>query len=408
MARICIVTRSALGSNPRVVKEADALADAGHQVHVISVRVLEADSRDDDILTNAGWTVERIDLRARPRRIRLRVQQRLASIVHRLTGQLTATAFDPVSVALARAARQSPADLYIAHYVAALPAAAAAAKKHGAAFAYDAEDFHPGDLPDRPEHARQNGLIRSIEAALLPGCVYTTAASPGIAQAYAEAYGVPEPTVVLNTFPKGRAPLAPSPRGWVEPGPSVYWFSQTIGPDRGLECAVAALALAKTRPHLYLRGDPAPGYDALLVELARFHGVSDRLHLLESGMPSQMESLAAGYDVGLAAEFGCTPNRAIALTNKQFTYMLAGLPVAMSDTPGHQAFARLAPGATQLFKAEDPVSLAAAFDHWLSNPSTLTAGRAEAHRLGQQRFNWEIESANLVQCVATALKRGEP
>ena len=40
MARICIVTPGALGSNPRVVKEADALVRAGHDVHVIATRSL--------------------------------------------------------------------------------------------------------------------------------------------------------------------------------------------------------------------------------------------------------------------------------------------------------------------------------------------------------------------------------
>src|SRR5437868_48615 len=77
------------------------------------------------------------------------------------------------------------ADLYIAHYDAALWAARAAARRHGGLYAFDAEDFHPGDLEDRPEHTFANTLIHTLEAECLPGCAYMTAASPGIADAYA-------------------------------------------------------------------------------------------------------------------------------------------------------------------------------------------------------------------------------
>ena len=132
------------------------------------------------------------------------------------------------------------ADLYIAHYPAALPAAAKSAARHGARYAFDAEDFHLGDLPDLPKHEHERRRLRAIEGAYLPRAAYVTAASPGIADAYVKGYGIKRPAVVLNVFPLSRAPASTTPRGTVEPGPSLYWFSQTIGPDRGLEAAVAA------------------------------------------------------------------------------------------------------------------------------------------------------------------------
>ena len=77
-------------------------------------------------------------------------------------------------------------------------------------------------------------MISLIESRWLPGCAYMTAVSPGIADAYVENYGVAQPHVVLNVFPKSHAPSGATPRGTARPGPSLYWFSQTIGPDRGL------------------------------------------------------------------------------------------------------------------------------------------------------------------------------
>jgi glycosyltransferase involved in cell wall biosynthesis len=406
MARICIVTPAPLGSNPRVVKEADALAEAGHEVLVVSTRVLdEVDRRDDEVLKHARWESRRIDLRRRLGRAPLRLLQAGMRSAHRLTGPALwpAQAHSIFSMALAGAVRGHRADLYIGHYVPALPVVARAAAGARALYGFDAEDFHPGDLADKPEHAYDNDLIRRIEGRWLPGCAYVTAASPGIADAYAQAYGMARPQVILNAFPASRAPPGPTSRGQAEQGPSIYWFSQVIGPERGLECAVLAIAQARTEPHLYLRGGQVPGYSETLRTLATRHGVGARLHLLAPEAPDRMEALAAGYDLGLVAENGATPNHRIALSNKQFTYLLAGLPVVMSDTPGHRAFAEAAPGAAALFETESADSLARVLDDLLGDPARLARARAIAYELGQTRFNWEIEKQKLIACVEASL-----
>jgi hypothetical protein len=255
MPQICIVTPGQIGTNPRAVKEADALHDAGHQVSVIATRMLDdVEPRDRALMRRIGWRVDRIDLRSRLRWQLLRAGQLGGRYVYRVTGLPRAAdiALRAYTPALRRAALATPADIYVAHYPCALPAVVAAARKYEARYAYDAEDFHLGDWPDDPAYDIERRLVRTIEGRHLSGCAYVTAASPDIADAYAEAYGIERPQVVLNAFPLGHALLAPTPRGMTEPGPSLYWFSQTIGPDRGLECAVRAAGLARTRPHLYL------------------------------------------------------------------------------------------------------------------------------------------------------------
>lgn len=406
MARICIVTASALGSNPRVVKEAQALTEAGHKVHVIAIRTLSlVDLRDDDILRDAQWTCERLDLRkASSWRVRRLAQLALRGLA-RVSGLIADGALSPMTPALIRAATARTADLFIAHYDAALPAAARAARRCGGLYAFDAEDFHPGDLPNESANAFDLRLIKAIETRNLPGCAYVTAASPGIADAYATAYGLARPTVVLNTFPMVRSPERATRSGAATPGPSIYWISQTIGPDRGLECAVRAIALSSARPHLYCRGHSAPGFAERLTALAAAQGVSERLHLLTPEPPSQMEALAASYDVGLVGETGCTPNRAIALTNKQFTYLAAGIPAVMSDIPAHRTFAAEAPDAAFLFETDSETSLAQCLDHLLGDADGLARARQSALTLGRSRFNWEVDRVKLLDQVSLALQR---
>jgi hypothetical protein len=118
-----------------------------------------------------------------------------------------------------------------------------------------------------------------------------------------------------------------------------------------------------------------------------------------------MERLAAAYDLGLVAETGHTLNRQIALTNKLFTYALAGVPAVISDIPAHRDYTRQAGGSVRLFRADDPTTLAAAIDSFLlGDGHVLREARLAAFQLGQRRLNWEVEQAAFLECVFHAIK----
>lgn len=410
--QICLITPGHLSTNIRIVKEADALAGAGYHVSVISADYMEWARKADREFANRPWhSVARLRFgpdAPLPLRGLHFVRQRGANQLVRAGMHLPALvrmAWHPIAPTLVRIAQRIPADLYIAHYPAALPAAALAARKHGALFAFDAEDFHLGDPPEGAAYDHVRRLTRLIEGRYLPSCAFVTAASPGIADAYVVAYGISRPVVIRNVFPRVQAPAAPTVRGSAIPGPSLYWFSQTIGADRGLETAVQALGLARSAPHLYLRGNPQPGFVRHLQALAAASGMADRLHILPLASPLLMEQLAAIYDLGYVGETGLTPNRRIALTNKLFTYALAGIPAVISDIPAHRAYAQEAGPAVKLFPVHDPEQLARALDEWLLDEhSTFAAARAYAYNLGQTKLNWECEQTILLRIVEATLQ----
>lgn len=405
-SRICIITAAQIGSNPRVVKEAHALHDAGFEVTVIALRTLDSvEPRDQSVLRVAPWHCQRIDLRSRWRRSPTRLLQLGSRAVATwLRWPLLADlSVSPFTSCLSAAAAKIHADLYIAHYPAALAAAAYAAKRNHARFAFDAEDFHPGELPLEPRYDQQCRFIQAVERHYLSQCAYVTAASPGIADAYAQAYAIATPQAILNTFPLAQAPECATPRGRAVPGPSLYWFSQTIGPDRGLECAVRAIGLARSCPHLYLRGSPAEGFIEKLQSIAREVGAADRLHLLEPEAPYMMERLAAEYDVGLVAETETTLNHRLALANKLFSFLLAGVPPLLSDTAAHRAFALEAGLEDHLFPIDCALALAARLDAFLGDPACLSRARAHAYRLGRERYHWEVDAAALLSTVREGL-----
>jgi len=419
--RVCLLTPGHLATNPRLVKEADALSDAGYEVEVVCTRFIAWAILQDASFEGRRWKVAaRIPfgpLAPRGWRLKQVLRQRLARVA--LSAGLGAEVvreaeWHPASPDITSAALAVKADLYIAHYPAALPAAAKAAARHRAIYAYDAEDFHLGDLPDLPEHEVEKSRLRAIEARYLPGAAYVSAASPGIADAYAAEYGISRPAEILNVFPLGQAPASATSRGTVEPGPSLYWFSQTIGPDRGLEAAVVAIGRANSKPHLYLRGRPVAGYIDHLKSSSGSAEVAARIHLLDLAPPHEMERLSATFDLGLVGETAHTRNRAICLTNKVFSYVLAGVPPLMSATPAQVAFAEKHELQRLVFPIDDADALARRLDEMLLAPQLLERMRAECFALGQDCYNWERESQVLLDLVGRAItdqagqERGEP
>lgn len=407
--KVCVVTPGPLTSSPRAVKEAQALHEAGFDTTLIATRMLDhAEARDQSLMRRIPWRLVRIDLRSRWRSLRAaQMVARGAFAVLRL-GRFADIGFSACTLPLLAEALRTPADLYIAHYPAALPAVVAAARRYGARYAYDAEDFHLGDWPDVAAHDFDRALVRSIEGRYLPGCAYVSAASPGISDAYKDAYGIERPSVLLNVFPLAQAPASATPCGTASPGPSVYWFSQVIGANRGLECAVRAIGLAKSKPHLYLRGVARPNFVLALEKIAVEGGAAGRLHVLAPADPDDMERLASAYDVGLVAETSQTRSRAVALTNKLFTYLLAGVPAVMSDIPAHRTFAAQSGTEANLFRIGDPVSLADCLDRLLGDRAALSSARAKSFALGQDPYNWDRESARLVAQVSVALSSTVP
>lgn len=411
-AKICLVSPSHLSTNPRLVKEARALKSMGFEVEIVhgSFSVWGAES-DRAIAAEIGTpcAVPFGPVQAsRATYLRQTFVRRTSCALARagaFARPFVEAAHSPLMADLAMKTAQVRADLYIAHYIAALPAAARAAKRHGAIYAFDAEDFHLGDLPDTPEHLLEKRIIRAIETLYLPSAAYVTAASPMIAEAYAETYGIPMPLTVLNVFPKHNAPAAPTPRGTAAPGPSLYWFSQTIGPGRGLETAIEAIARAQIRPHLYLRGTSARRYADELRRLAVQAGVGERLHFLDPAPPDDLERLGAAYDLGYVGELAETRNRQIAITNKLFSYLISGIPSLASDIPAHRRIAPDLGPAMSLFPIGDAAALAAALDAHLLDPPRLAAARAHAWRLGQDRYNWEAEAPLFLELVHSMLDR---
>ena len=341
-ARVTVVTSGHLSTCPRMLKSADALSADGYDVRVIATRHQDwAIDADRDVASRRSWAAETITYRrgesaaywwtgARYRG--MRAAARAVGAAHAPLA-VVARAYGRVHSELVRAIAADPGDLVYGGTTGALAAIAEGARQRGTPYAVDLEDFHSGET-DGSDAAFVDALALRVERAVLPDAAFVTAGSEAIAAAYEKRDGI-VPTVIHNTF---ALPSRLPDVARVDPARlRVYWFSQTIGPGRGLEDAVLALGRAGIAAHLALRGQPQAGYLDGLRALAATHAPRLELVHLDPAPPDAMVDLARGYDVGLALEQLTPRNRQLCLTNKAFTYILAGVPVVLTDTPGQHA-----------------------------------------------------------------------
>lgn len=406
---VCLVAPGQLSATPRLVKEADALIASGYRVHAITLDHFPANrARDEEILAHVEWTATRIQpdggVFGVARRLLQRGAQRMPNDWLARFDALAARSKEREIGKLTRAARQTEADYYVGHCLAALPVVAGTARERGVRFGLDLEDFHEAETTDIERDSKQQVVARSLLGRHLPNAAHLTAASPLIAEAYERSYGV-SPTVVLNVFPLNYAPAAridPGPVSGARPA-VLYWVSQTIGPGRGIEEIVAALAYVRTPVELHLRGHVAPGYTKTLAGLTRRLGCRHAIRFLPFSSPREVVRLAAAADLGLSTEQTTPLNRALCLTNKVFIYLLAGVPQLLSETPAQSALAPALGQAGRLFQLGEPHQTAAVIDAFFSSPERIATARRQAWDLGQTRYHWELENELFVRAVQRAI-----
>lgn len=414
-ARICVVTAGHLATCPRMLKAADALAADGYRVRLVSTRhTTWADEADRDVLRRrpGSWTWTPVDYRRRGAAIAYTwtgARGRAAGAVAGLSGSirlplaLVARAYSRAHTELVAAALAEPADLYYGGTTGALAAVAEAAQSAGRPFGLDLEDFHPAEHVAGRGGSLVHALADRILRDALPRARFLTTSSEAIAAAYADRYGVTL-RVVHNTFQLPTEPpsLEPSPGE----GLRLYWFSQTIGPGRGLEDVVRAAGLAAIPMEMHLRGRGLPDYVRTLERLAEDQAPFLKLVVHPPAPPDEMIALCAGYDVGLAVESPHVLNRDLCAANKLYTYILAGLAVVLTDTTGQRPLAAdLGEGAFS-YRSGDVGALAAALRRWAEDKTALGAAKALAWRAAERRWHWEhpAERGALLAAVEEALR----
>lgn len=407
--RIVLLTGNPLCSNPRVIKEASALTEAGYEVIVHGAWSTEQGVETDrNVAEQGGYTFIPV---LPPNTL----EGKLHRLVQRAARKVMPSSrwtFGLMPLALERGAKLLKPDLAIAHSEPSL-LAAVPLRQIGIKVGVDMEDWFSEDLPVNARRGRPVALLRKAEGQLLRCASHATCTTEAMADALVREYGCPRPTRIYNVFPEpklngpefcDRGARSRSQSGGPSRGRSVvsiHWFSQTIGPGRGLEELFAALETWPGGFEVHLRGNLG-SYEGWLQSV-----IPDALqrkvfvHALVSieDLPERI----AEHDIGFAGELTSIRSRDLTATNKIFQYLQSGLAVVASDTAGQKEVAAAAPDAVRIYRSGDRDDLQRALRGWLNSPDELARAKAAAREVAAAKFCWEREKLRLVDAVAAAV-----
>lgn len=404
--KIVILSGGHLCTNPRVLKEAEALAKAGYEIAVLGAWLDKSLRERDRALASKSFTFVPVVNFTEGGMLRLahRAKRKVACLAHRYARVETRGQLGYAGDKQRQKALRQNADLYIAHHEQAMGIAVDLLSA-GRRVALDLEDWFSEDLPIEAREQRPVRLLRNLERKLLTGAVHATCPSRAMSNALAREFACVPPAVIYNAFPWSERQsidgLAKDRRGQCLP--SIHWFSQTLGYDRGLEDLVAALPFLKRRAEIHLRGNPVCGFENWLADRIpeRWRG---RVFMDGLVLNEELLSRIAEHDIGFAGETPAIRSRDLTVTNKILYYLLGGLAVVASDTAGQREVAAQAPGAVLLYSPGDIRGLAAHLNALLTSSDALKAAKDAALKAAERTFCWERQEKVLVDSIERGLQ----
>jgi glycosyltransferase involved in cell wall biosynthesis len=226
------------------------------------------------------------------------------------------------------------ADIWQAEGLVTLPVALRLRVKLGGLVVYDSRDVHV----ESARFARLPGPWRRLLARGERGWAGSADSIVTVSQPYAEVLQQMigrSPTIVMNGPIAWARPDPPErlihARLGLDPSTRVALYLGAVAADRGVEQAIAAIALVPDATLVVVGDGPVK---AACQELARGSPSADRIHFLPPAAPAEIPPLTASADVSLMPVIANTLNHRLNTPTKLFDAMGAGTPVVASDLPG--------------------------------------------------------------------------
>lgn len=405
MARIAIVTSGHVSNNPRVRREADALADGGHEVTVIGVHYDAALAEaDHGMAASRRWRLQPAaclhgeGAASWLRRLRWRARTRIASTLLR-AGLDDPNALGYAPACLLSAARRLRADLTLLHLEPALWVARKLAAE-GCRIGLDMEDWYSENDIGITDDAPRRAYLRRLEGAALRAAMHATTTSEAMAEALARTFAVPRPVAIYNA--DAPPPSVPAPQ---DPSLQFLWMSQVMGPGRGLDELRRALPHVRGEWELEIRAHAPEAMRAWFLE-GLAPGLRARIRF-EAPVPAEvLPAVVARHDVGLALDLPGCINKDLTAANKLLAYLQAGLRVVASDTVGQREVLARVPGAGRLCAAGDAGKLSEALEACIVERDGGRADRARIAGAADASFGPQVQAARLRASVDRALEQG--
>lgn len=383
--KVCFLSVEPIHDQPRIRRQGDALHAAGYEV----VAIGSTGGRSPE----PAWRVVELDLSRLSGADRLLAMARQASSALGERAALAAYWSDARRRAVRDAGIAERADVYVAREWRTLPIAVAACEATGAGLAMDSPELS-AEEGETSAVWRQffRPMVVAIERRYLPKAQLVTAVTGKIGDLLQERYALAtRPTPVRNMPPYEAHPLRP--------------LGDTVGvlylggllPGRGLEQVIESVPQWPENWRLTLQGPAGDEYLATLRRLAA--PVSERVDFPGAVPLTEMVSIAARSDIGIFAHQPNGRQASLALPNKLFEYMMAGLAVCVSDMPSMREVVEETGSGVLIPSPYGVPEIVSTIDRLrASNIVEFKRAALEAAR----RLNWEQESQGYVAAFSAA------
>ncbi|AUD78510.1 glycosyl transferase family 1 [Kangiella profundi] len=335
-------------TDARVLKEAQSLINAGHNVTVHAIHtpnktkereVLPGGVKVVRVTRNALWGFrKRFGLKPRKKAFHLSENNSNSQS----TKPISPTNVKPsrfktmlkpmmralTHIGLCRALVKSKPDVIHSHDVNTLIVAWIASKIARVPLVYDAHEISTS----REGYQKIRKYVGWVEKKLMPKAIATITTTDMRAKFFARAYGIPRPTVLQNR--PSFYELKNSNRIRDELSLEQQWpiivYQGGIQPGRGLERLVQAAQVINNVYFVLIgSGRLVQPMQIMAEEL----GVSDKVKFIPVVPLAELPEYTASADIGIQPILNTCLNHYSTDSNKLFEYVLAGLPVIATDFP---------------------------------------------------------------------------
>ncbi len=291
---------------------------------------------------------------------------------------------------------RTPADIYHAHDITALPACYLAAVLRRKKLVFDAHE-----LPVTDPSITQRPLLRRFATLLLrrmvPRCDGVMTVSPPIGPEIQRRFGGPAVTLVRNLPSYQAVARTDRLRHYLNlpPETRIALYQGGFQLNRALDSLVYAAPFLAPNTIIALLGwGPI---QAQLEALIKETGVEDRVKIVPRVPYEELLEWTASADIGLTLfSANWSASIAMCLPNKLFEYLMAGLPVlttpleAIVEIVERYDVGRVVPSL-------EPSVIGQAINEVLEDQAALERMRANALRASAQDLHWAVESQRLIE-----------
>lgn len=399
MARVAMIVWNEFRNDARVLKEAETLQAAGHQVTVFALHTPGITREKEQLISMVRVVrVARSPLwRLRRRKFEanggLGIEKKASGPVGSISPgrrvlRIVARLWTHGGLALQML--MSRPYVVHAHDVNTLPTAWLVAVLSRAKLVYDAHEISTS----REGYVSFRRLVGGVEKRLMPRADSTITTTDLRAKFFARAYGVPRPLVLQNR-PRFN-PLVASDRirrelGLTRPWPIVL-YQGGLQQGRGLERLVEVAAQVNGAYFVFIGGGRLA---AKLQNLVQEFAVTDRVFFIPTVALDELPWYTASADIGVQALENTCFNHFTTDSNKLFEYVAAGLAVVSSNFPEIRKIVNkydlgllVEPGNTE--------QLSSAIRELVKDEPRRSKFRENARRAAPE-LSWEVQEDSLVR-----------